>query len=166
MRDAAAGVERQVAAAHHRREGGLGAPGQRTNPRDQLRESERLGQVVVRAQAEPSDPILDPRRSGQHQHARASALADECLADPVAVNAWKVTIEHDHVVVVDRGMPQPGRAVERDVDGHAVALQAERDRLGQLSMVLDHQHAHSACKQSSGSPTTASQDRRVQVTPR
>jgi hypothetical protein len=41
-----------------------------------------------------------------------------------------------------------------DVDGHTLALQAERDRFGQLYVVLDHQHAHSPCKQCGGSPTT------------
>ena len=58
--DPPARVERQIAAAHHRRERRLGAPRERADPRDQLGEGERLGQVVVGAQAEPGDAILDP----------------------------------------------------------------------------------------------------------
>ena len=71
------------------------------------------------------------------------ALLDERLAHPVAMHLRQVAIEHDHVVVVDRGLPQAGRAVKRDIHRHALALQTERDRLGQLRLILDHQHSHS-----------------------
>jgi len=101
--------------------------------------------------AEPGDAVLDSRRCGQHQDPRASALADQRLAHAVAVDAGKIAVEHDHVVVVDRGSPQAGLTVVRDVDGHALALQTECNRFGQLHVVLDHQHAHSPCKQSGGS---------------
>ena len=129
----------------HRRQRRLGAPGQRADARDQLGERERLGQVVVGSEAQARHPVLDPGRRGQHQHPGPPALLDQRLAHPVAVHPGQVAVEHDDVVVVDRGLPQPGRAVERDVDRHAVALQPERDRLGQLRLILDHQHAHSPC---------------------
>ena len=164
---APAGVQGQVAAAHHRRQRRLRAPRQRPDARDQFGERERLRQVVVGAEAEARDPVLDPGRRGQHQHPGPSPLLDQRLAHPVAVHLGQVAIEHDHVVVVDRGLPQPGRAVERDVDRHALALQPERDRLGQLRLILDHQHAHSPCQKCGGSPPDAGrQDVRRQVTQR
>ncbi len=58
------------------------------------------------------------------------------------MHARQVAVEHDHVVVVDRGTRETGRAVERDVHGHAGLAQTERDRLRHLLVVLDHKHSH------------------------
>jgi len=46
-------VEHDLAALQHRRDARLRAACQRTDPRDQHREVERLGQVVISAQPEP-----------------------------------------------------------------------------------------------------------------
>jgi hypothetical protein len=40
------------------------------------------------------------------------------------------------------GARETGRAVEREVHGHARLAQAERDRPGHLLVVLDHEHPH------------------------
>jgi hypothetical protein len=57
--DASRWVEHQVAGAEHGRVSRRAAPGQRAHPGDELGERERLAKVVVRAQREPVDPVLD-----------------------------------------------------------------------------------------------------------
>ena len=54
----------------------------------------------------------------------------------------QVTIEHDHVVIVDERARQAGLAVQRDIDRHPRLAQAGGDRLGQFLVVLDHKHPH------------------------
>jgi hypothetical protein len=58
------------------------------------------------------------------------------------VDAGQVPVQHDHVVVVDHGTVEAGRAVERDVDGHPVAAQPDGDGLRHLRVVVDHEHSH------------------------
>src|SRR5438128_12037492 len=62
-------VERQVADAQHARPLGIAPPDDRPQPGEQLREGERLRQVVVRARVEAGDAVLDgvPRREHQHR---------------------------------------------------------------------------------------------------
>jgi len=117
------------------------APGERAEPGDQLRERERLGQVVVGAAAEARDAVLDRAGGGEHEDARPHA-GDELSADVVPVQHGKVPVEHDDVVVVHEGAVEPGGAVKRGVDRHAFHPQARGDRLGELAVVLDHKHAH------------------------
>ena len=84
-RDPLRRVEADVALREHRRQRRLRAAGERADPRDELGERERLRQVVVGAEAEPVDAVLDRARGGQHQHARPAPAADERAADVVAV---------------------------------------------------------------------------------
>ena len=55
-------VEHEVGVAQQRRDRGLGASRQRADPRDQHREVKWLWQIVVRAEAEPIDQVVDHRR--------------------------------------------------------------------------------------------------------
>ena len=128
--------------AENRWDRGLGPSCQRTDPRNQNREVEWLWQIVIRAEAEPVHQVVDHRRGGEHQHPAATLAVHELGAELIAVHARQVAIEHDHVVLVDRGARETGRAVESDVHGHARLAQAERDRLGHLLVVLDHKHPH------------------------
>jgi hypothetical protein len=60
-------VQRDTGSLNDRRQGGPRAATQRAHPRDQFGESERLSQVVIRAEIEPVHPVPDPGRGGQHQ---------------------------------------------------------------------------------------------------
>ena len=116
--------------------------GQCPDPRDQFCEIERLGQVVVRAQAQALDAVGDRACGGEHQHpARAPALG-EVLADPVAVYAGQVPVQHDHVVaghgdVVKRFLP-----IASEVHGHPLVPQPGRHRLGESLVIFHDQHSH------------------------
>ena len=116
---------------------------ERPHPRDQLDEGERLGQVVVGAEREARDLVLDRAARGQHDHPGEHALVGELAADLVAGHARQVAVEHDDVVARQRRLAVAVVAVERDVDRHALAAEAACDRLGQLGFVLDYQYPHS-----------------------
>ena len=64
-------------------------------------------------------------------------------ADLVTVDAGKVAVEHDHVVVVDaarvRDPPAPSRATSTAMP---LPPQADARRVGHLLVVLDHQYPH------------------------
>src|SRR5262249_39168953 len=106
------------------------------------REVERLGQVVVSTYAKPTHQVLHRRRRGEHEHPAAASGGNQLGAYVVAVQAGQVSVEHDHVVVVEQGPLKPGRAVERDVDGHPRLAQPGGDRLGHLLIVFDHKYPH------------------------
>jgi hypothetical protein len=100
-----------------------------------------LRRASARSLAEAGDAVLDRARGGQHENAGPNRR-DEPGADVVTVQHGQVPVEHDDVVVVDEGVVESRRAVERGVDRHALHPQARGDRLGEFAVVLDHKHAH------------------------
>ena len=85
-------------------------------------------------------------RDELHRHSKLSAAATAviCGLGPygyiVAVQAGKVPVKNDDVVVVDRGALQGSMSVQHNVDGHALAAQPRGNRLSQFLMVFDDQH--------------------------
>ena len=138
------GVERQVARAERGRVRRPAAPRQRPQARDQLGESERLGHVVVGAEGEPVDEVVDGCGGGEHQHPAVGLLAAQGPADLVAVDAGQVAVEHHHVVGVQARLVEGADAVVRHVHRHALTPQPASHRVGDLSFVLGHEHSHSA----------------------
>jgi hypothetical protein len=139
---AAVGVKADAGALQDRRRGRPGAPSQRHHPRGQLRERERLGQVVVGAQGQPGDPLVDLGGGGQQQHPHRPPARHQRLAHLVAVHDRQVTVQHHHVVVVDADAFQRRSAVVDHVHGVRVAAQPLGHRVGQQRLVLDHQDPH------------------------
>jgi hypothetical protein len=77
MRDLVA----QVARLEHGRPFHRAAPRERAQPCAQLRERERLGQIVVGAAIEAADPILHSDAGGQHQHRCPDARGPQPATD-------------------------------------------------------------------------------------
>ena len=96
------------------------APGQRADAQHELGEVERLGQVVVGAQAQAADPVPGRAGRGQHQHHDPVVALGDHLAERVAVDAGQVAVEDDHVVGVDVELGRGLQPVAGDVDGHAL----------------------------------------------
>jgi hypothetical protein len=135
-------IQHDVAAAEGRwkRRGGTARQG--ADPGDQFGEGERLGQVVVGAETQPVDPVLDRAGRGQHQHPGLGASVRKLPADVVTADAWQVAVENHHVVP---GGSQPingSVAIQYDVHGHPLATQPGADRASQYFEVLDHQNSH------------------------
>ena len=99
-RDALHGVEPEVAPGEERCASGVAAAGERADAGDELGEGERLGQVVVGAEAEPVDTVFDRVGRGQHEHARTRPACHQCATHVVAVDLGNVAIEQDHFVAV------------------------------------------------------------------
>ena len=119
------------------------AAAQRPDPGHQLGEVERLGQVVVGAQAEAVDPLLARCSAAVSISTRlAGVRGDDPPAHLVAVHAGQVPVEHHHVVPGDRQVLERVVAVEDHVDRHALAAQPGADRPGQDLEVFDDQHSH------------------------
>jgi hypothetical protein len=142
---AAAGVEADALALQHRRQGVAAAPGQGPDAGHQLAERERLAEVVVCAQAEPVDPVVDRAQRRQHQDPGRRGPPDQGPADLVAVDAGKVAVQHDHVVAVDLELDQRVAAVVAHIDGQPLAAQPAGDGGRQHHLVLDDQHPHGRC---------------------
>ena len=136
------GVEHQVRTAKLGRDRGLSAARQRPDAGDQHREVEWLRQVIVRAETEPADQVIDGPGGSQHQHPTSTLAGDELGAELIAVHTRQVAVEHDHLVVIDERACESGGAIECDVHCHTRLPQSERDRLGHLLVVLDHEHPH------------------------
>ena len=113
---------------------------ERPHAGDELGEHERLAEVVVRAQLQAVDPVIDLRGGGEHEDPRAGA--GERPAHLVTVHHRQVAVEHDHVIGRLRGGLQCRRAVVHGVDGHPRLTQPLSDPAGKRRMVLDHQHPH------------------------
>jgi hypothetical protein len=129
-----------VRSPRHTIGGADGARRPSAHPRDQLVEGERLGQVVVGAELQPIDPVIDARGRGEHQD--PGAAPGERAADLVAVHHRQVPVEHDHVVGGEAGLGQGGRAVVGDVHRQAGVAQSLGDLPGQRDVVFGHQHPH------------------------
>lgn len=110
----------------------------------QLGEAKRLGQVIVSSERQPVDHVLKCPRCGQHQDPGLGLLAAHGAAYVVAVHAWEVAVEHQHVVSDHARLEERLLAVRREVDRHPLLPQAARDRVPESQLVLGDQHADAA----------------------
>jgi hypothetical protein len=112
-----------------------------------------LPRVVVGAEVEALHPVADRGGRGQHQDARRRAGPDQRGADCVAVDPGQVPVQDHHVVEVHQGLLDSGRPVVGHVRADALVTQAVGDVVGQLGLILDHQHTHGSmmpCRTSHG----------------
>src|SRR5207249_11691020 len=84
-------------------------------PEYQLKEFERLREVVVGAELEPGGLVVETVGGGQHQDRRAAAGGDDTFGDFVAGGSGNVSVEDGDVVGVDAQQLQGGVAVTGDV---------------------------------------------------
>ena len=116
-------------------------PQQALDPRQQLGEVERLGDVVVGAELEAVDHVVRLVARGEHQDRREVAVLAQPLADLEAVDLGQADVEQDEVVAPRLGRGQPGAAVAGDVDVVLLAVQVDAQALGEGFLVLDEQDA-------------------------
>ena len=115
---------------------GLRAPQQRVHANEQLRERERLGQVVVAAGVEAAEAVRDPVARAQEEDRRAHAARTQRLAHVAPVGVRQPDVEHQHVRRIVREAPHrlgPGRG---RAHREALARQRVADHAAQLVVVL------------------------------
>ena len=72
-------------------------------PRQQLVEVEGLGEIVVGADFQALDLVLERVHGGQHQDRGVVAFMPQPLAHVIAVHVWQHQVEHDHVELAGLG---------------------------------------------------------------
>ena len=135
-------VEREVAVAEQSvvELGDLVAAQQRPNTSHDLLEAERLGDVVVAADREAGDLVLDRVAGRQEQHRHVPPLGAQPAGDLEAVDVGHHHVEHEEVGLPvarerERLLAAGGRAY---VEAHE--LQTGGEQVGDVVLVVDHEH--------------------------
>ncbi len=105
---------------------------------------ERLGHVVVGAEAETSDLVLDPGEAGEDQDRRFHLGDAQAAQHFEARHVRQVDVEEDNVVIVDFAEIDPFLAEIGRVDVEALRLEHQLDRLRRGAIVFDQQYAHAS----------------------
>jgi hypothetical protein len=80
-----------------------------SEPEHELLEFERLGEVVVGAEPEPGDLVVEPVGSGEHEDGHATAGGDDAFRDLVTGGPGDVAVEDGDVIGVAAQLPGVGR---------------------------------------------------------
>ena len=136
------GVELELGVAQNRGPARAGPPGEGLDPGHELGEAEGLGQVVVGAERQAVDHVLERPRRGQHQDPGLGPLTPHGAAHVVTVHARQIAVEHEHVVADHARLDQRLLAVGSQIHGHPLAPQATGDRVRKSKLVLGDQHTH------------------------
>jgi hypothetical protein len=145
-------IEREVSGDERPAHGPAGVPPvQRGEAGLDLLQREGLDQVVVGAQVEALELVLESVARGQHQDRSLDArLFAQLAAQRCAVHARKAEVEQDRVEGLGDGEVQAGDAVGRGVHRMTARFEKVVEIGGDRRIVLDDQNAHGACGVSSG----------------
>ena len=145
-------VQGQVADGEHG-VGALGhdrrAPHQGPQPRDDLLEAERLGDVVVAAGGQPGDPVLDGVAGGQEQHGHVRVVARIRRSTSRPSKSGQHHVERDGVGLELAGGPDGGHAGAGGADLPALVAQGHAQQLGEVLLVVDDEDADRRAVQAS-----------------
>ena len=118
-----------------------GPPQDHAQPRDHLFETERLGDVVVAAEGQTCDLVLQGVAGGEEQGGRLDAVGAEPAQHSEAVHARHHDVEDDGVRTHFAGLVQSGGTAGGGVHFETLELQADRQKLDDVRLVVNHQHA-------------------------
>ena len=117
----------------------LPAPHQCSNPRQQLLEGKRLGQVIVGPGVQPAHPVRDSIACGQEQHRRASVRLPQPLEKRQAILIGKPPIQQNQVPFT-RPKCVPGRCPIAGMLHHISFLaQPAHQKVCNVRLILDNQ---------------------------
>ena len=106
-------------------------------PGDHLFQAERLGDVVVAAERQAGDLVLQGVAGGEEQRGRVDAVGAQPAQHAEAVHAGHHDVEDDRVGPHFTGLVERGGAVGGGVDLEALELQAHREQLDDVGLVVD-----------------------------
>ena len=112
---------------------------QRADPRFQLGDRERLGQVVIGPFIQPRHAILDARQRGQHQDRCSESVLAQLSTDVETGHAVQDHIEDDETVWGGSGPGDCVRTAGNGVDRMPVVDQRHPERGGDGGLVLHDQ---------------------------
>src|SRR5665213_563772 len=134
------GIEAQPAMRHLAAGVDLRALIRRAHAGLEFGQVERLGHVVVGAQVEPLDALVERVARGEDQYRDVRAPVAQPAQHAQAVDLGQRDVEHDDIVTVDGQRLVRGVAVGGVVDGVAALVERAHERRRQHAVVLDHQH--------------------------
>jgi hypothetical protein len=102
----------------------------------------RLGHVVVGAQIQPLDPLLDAVGRGEDQHRQAAAAAAQLAQHLEAVHARQPQVQDHQVELVGRQCSVGFGAGADLVDGIARGAQGTQQAIGQDLVIFRDEDAH------------------------
>jgi hypothetical protein len=143
-------VDDEVAGLDERLGVALGAADDGVDAGDQLAAVERLGHVVVGAEAQALHLVVRLGHAGKDQDRRADLGHPELLQHVVAVHVRQVQVEQDDVVVVELAEVEALFAEVRRIDVEPLGLEHQLDPLGRRAVVLDQQNTHRRLLAASG----------------
>src|ERR1700694_641878 len=114
----------------------------RVNAGDQLVLVEGLGHVVVGAEAEALDLVLDAGKAGEDQNRRLDLGDAQRAENFVSRHVRQVQVEQDDVVVVELAEIDALFAEVGGVDVERFGLEHQLDALRRRTVVFDQENAH------------------------
>ena len=105
---------------------------------------ERLGHIVVGAEAETLDLVLDTRESGEDQGRRLHSGGTQAAQYLEARHVRQIEVEQNDVVVVHLAEIDPFFTEIGGVDVEALGFEHQRDRPRSGAIVFDQQYAHAS----------------------
>ena len=135
-------IDRELAGLDHRLRMALRAADDGVDARDQLVAVERLGDIIVGAEAQGADLRVHLADARKDQHRGADLGGAQFLEHVIAVHVGQIEIEADDVVIVELAEVQALFAKIRRVDVEAFGGKHQLDALGGGRLVFDQQHAH------------------------
>ncbi len=135
-------VDDQVAGRDDRLGVTLRAAHDRVDARDEFVLVEGLGQVVVGAEAEAPDLVLDAGEAGEDQDRRLDLRDAQAAQHLVARHVGQVQVQQDDVVVVELAEIDAFLAEIGRVDVEVLGLEHQLDALRCSAVVFDEQYAH------------------------
>jgi hypothetical protein len=131
----------------------LGAAHDGVDARDQFVLVEWLGHVVIGAEAETFDLVLDAGKAEEDQDRRHHFGDAEGAQNLKARYVGQVQVQQDDVVVVEFAEVDALFANVRRVDVKTLEIEHQLNRLGSCSVILNQQYAHaSPLSRRSGGP--------------
>ncbi len=109
---------------------------------DQLVAVERLGDVIVGAEAECADLAVHLVEAGQDQDRSADLGGPQLLQHVIAVHIRQIEVEKDDVVIVQLAEIEALFAKIGRVDVEAFGAEHQFDALGGRGLVFDQQDTH------------------------
>src|SRR4051795_2141687 len=137
-------VDDEVAGLDDRLGMSLGAAHDRVDAGNQLVLVEGLGHVVVGADAETLDLVLDAGEAGEDQDWCLDLRDPELLEHVVAGHVGQVEVEKDNVVIVKLSEIDAFFTEVRRIDVETLGFEHQLDRLRDGAVIFNQQNAHAS----------------------
>ena len=110
-------------------------------PRHHLLEAERLGDVIVCAQSQTGDLVLHAVPGGEKQRRSVDTVRAKPAQHPETVHAGHHHVEDHRIGSHLASQVQGGGATGGGEDLETLELQAHRQQVDDIALVVDHQHS-------------------------